>query len=76
MFECTYKCLLSCFHSFLCQGAEQRILEDVAGKTIPLQTILDKKHAFSPEALNRFPEQLVKSSGKMVLIDKVRNLER
>lgn len=59
-----------CNHPFLIRGAEHRILAGDRNKLFE-----DDKSKFSQplssQALERYPEQLVKSSGKMVLIDKL-----
>ena len=61
-----------CNHPFLIRGAEKRILQDaLTGKSISPTVNDDKTIFLSTEALRKFPEQLVKSSGKMVLIDKL-----
>jgi len=60
-----------CNHPFLIRGAEHRILEDAASGTSTIANLNDQLLVPSAEALRHFPEQLVKSSGKMVLIDKL-----
>lgn len=65
-----------CNHPFLIRGAEHRILEDAASGNSIIANLNDKLLIPSAEALKHFPEQLVKSSGKMVLIDKVGRVQQ
>jgi SNF2 family DNA or RNA helicase len=58
-----------CNHPFLIKGAEDRILSEAASKAT-LQAVNDSQPiGFDPTKL--YAEQLVKSSGKMVLIEKL-----
>lgn len=60
-----------CNHPFLVTGAEEKILNDASAKI--LQKVENPEHSaplvIDPAKL--FEEQLVKSSGKMVLLDKL-----
>jgi SNF2 family DNA or RNA helicase len=59
-----------CNHPFLIQGAEERILNDAAAKLQQDQPkASDQKQPLITNAL--YCDQLVKSSGKMVLLDKL-----
>lgn len=59
---CRRKC---CNHPFLARGAEERILAEAAAKA------KEKSANETPDSLHLFSEQLVKSSGKMVLMEKL-----
>jgi SNF2 family DNA or RNA helicase len=58
-----------CNHPFLVAGAEERILKEAAEQTMKTEEI--ENHQLL-DYTNLFWEQLIKSSGKMVLISKVR----
>ena len=61
-----------CNHPYLVKGAEERILADAAAKLKDAAT--ETKDGVShphTETSNLFAEQLVKSSGQMVLMEKL-----
>jgi SNF2 family DNA or RNA helicase len=61
-----------CNHPYLVKGAEERILADAAAKLIDSATETKDGTSHShTETSNLFAEQLVKSSGKMVLMEKL-----
>lgn len=57
-----------CNHPFLVKGAEERILDEAAAK-IQNGKLSGEDNTVDPSSL--FEEQLIKSSGKMVLMDKL-----
>ena len=59
-----------CNHPFLARGAEERILADAAVKAKE-KVASDNELAKPPDYFHLFGEQLVKSSGKMVLMEKL-----
>ena len=59
-----------CNHPFLVKGAEERILNDAAIKAQE-KAKLDGKDVDHPDFGQLFADQLVKSSGKMVLMEKL-----
>jgi SNF2 family DNA or RNA helicase len=61
-----------CNHPYLVKGAEERILADAAAKLKDASTEkIDAACGSHAETSNLFAEQLVKSSGKMVLMEKL-----
>jgi SNF2 family DNA or RNA helicase len=61
-----------CNHPYLVKGAEERILADAAAKLNDASTEKsDAAFGSHAETSNLFAEQLVKSSGKMVLMEKL-----
>lgn len=59
-----------CNHPFLVKGAEERILGDAATKAMEKDNEEGKEAAY-PDPHKLFADQLVKSSGKMVLMEKL-----
>lgn len=61
-----------CNHPYLVKGAEERILAEAAAKLKDMDAEMDLgENSLSIDHTNLFAEQLVKSSGKMVLMEKL-----